>query len=41
MDDVSNVKFLMELTFLRDNIFLLPDFSKINISDCIEYVCQM
>ena len=41
MDDVSNVKFLMELTFLRDNIFLLPDFSRTNINDCIDYVCQM
>src|SRR6266536_2184582 len=40
-DDVAAVALLMELTFIRDGIFLLPGLSKDNVNDLIGYICQI
>ena len=41
VDDSNATVLLMELCFIRDNIFYVPELSKGNTVDLITYVCQM
>ena len=41
VDDSNATILLMELCFIRDNIFYVPELSKGNTVDLITYVCQM